>query len=579
MNIQILITKKIKKAMKSLNISNISILKVHPTINKIFGDYQIDGIFILAKKLNYSPKILAEKIINFSNLNNIAKKVHYVDPYFINIFLDKKWVSKKILHIISDSRYGVNFVKKPKRIVIDYSSPNIAKKMHVGHLRSTIIGDSIARILEFLGHNVIRVNHIGDFGTHLGILIAWIKKYKKENDLNLNKFELFYKKAKNEYENDFLFSKFASKYIIKIQKKDKSCYLLWKKILNLTVKHNQKLYKILNVSLKKENIMGESQYSNFLPVIIKELEKKGIAVSHKGSIVVFLSEFKNKMGKIMGVIIKRKDGAYLYSTIDLACIKYRCKILNANRILYFTDLRQKQHLKQVFSIAKKAGYISENISVEHHTFGMILNQKGKPFKTRSGKNIKLDFLLKKTIQEASLVIKNKNPNISLKDLKKFSKIIGIGSLKYSDLSKNRNTNYIFNWKKMLSFEGNTALYIQYAYIRILSILKKYYKIKLQNLSEIKKTIFFKEKKEIKLAIMLLQFEEIIDNISKTGMPHIMCTYLYKLSVHFTNFYENYPILNEKNKIIRNSRVQLCFLISKILKKGLNLLGIKTVNWM
>ncbi|WP_343182674.1 arginine--tRNA ligase [Buchnera aphidicola] len=547
------------------------------TDNTKLWHYQINGIIPVASKLKINTKILSEKIIKNINSYKIFKKIKYSSPGFINILIDENWISKKLENIYYSTRLGIKKNVK-KTVVIDYSSPNMAKEMHVGHLRSTIIGDVMARTMEFIGYQVKRMNHIGDWGIQFGMMIALIKKKKKLykiNQLSLQDLEKFYQKSKQIYEKNIIFKKKSHQYLIELQKKNKKYIEIWKKIIEITMIENQKIYDILNISLKKEHILGESFYIHFLPHMIKELKKKKITNNHLGNIIVYLENIKNKHGKPMGVILKKNDSSFLYSTIDLACLKYRMQILKANRIIYYTDIRQKQHLKQIEIIAKKAKYVPENFHLEHHAFGMVLTKENKPFKTREGKPIKLKTLIKESIKKSTDIIKKKNPYLNKKKISYISKIIGISAIKYSDLSKNRTKNYIFDWNKMLSFQGNTALYIQYTYTRICSIIKKNkLKIKKKN-----KKIILKKKIEIQISIKILQFEEILEDITNNGFPHFLCIYLFKLSSLFSIFYEKYPILYAKKIKTKYSRIKLSVLVAKTIKLGLKLLGIHTIEKM
>lgn len=323
--------------------------------------------------------------------------------------------------------------------------------------------------------------------------------------------------------------------------------------------------------------MGESSYQNMLPNVVMDLKNKKIAITSKGATVVFLhNSYPNKHNPDFGIIIQKQDGGYLYSTTDIACIKYRCETLRADRIIYYTDSRQKQHLIQAWEIAKKAGYVKKTISLEHHVCGMLFSKNGKPFKTRSGNAIKLTTLLDEAFKKALHIIQNKNPNLEHNKINKLAYIISIGAIKYSELSRNRTTNYTFSWDNMFKFEGNTAPYIQYAYTRIFSILKRFNKINFKNKHY---SIQLHSNTEIALAICLLQFHETIIIVSNKGTPHILCAYLYKLSVLFSLFYENCPILQEHDIYIQNSRLQLISLTGRILKTGLNLLGIEIIEYM
>ncbi|QJC37917.1 arginine--tRNA ligase [Enterobacteriaceae endosymbiont of Donacia bicoloricornis] len=574
MNIKKLLSKKIHQSMIQAGIPKKYNVILRSCKIKELGHYQINGIISAAIDLNINVNDLAIKVVKYLNLKKIVSKITISKLGFINLFIKKKWLSKQINLLITSKTLGLTKKIVSENIVIDYSSPNIAKEMHVGHLRSTIIGDSIVRILSFVGHNVIKSNHIGDWGTNFGILIAFLKLNNKKLNLLLSDIEKLYKQAQKKYIEDINFAKKARLYVVKLQNKDLSCLKIWKKIVDITMDYNYQLYKKLDIKLTCFDTMGESTYNNMLSNIIIDLKKKGIAINNNGTIIIPIEGMKNIKGGLMAVIIQKKDGAYLYATTDIACIKYRYEKFKANRIIYYVDARQNQYLKQIFHIVKKAKYVSSNVKLEHHMFGMILNNKNKPFKTREGKNIKLNDLINKSILKAKNIILKKNPFLNKNMLENLSYKIGIGAIKYADLSKNRINNYIFNWDKMLSLHGNTSLYIQYAYVRAISLLKKS-NVNLKNFLDLE--ICFINHYEFDLAISFLDFEEIILKIVNEGTPHILCNWLYKITVLFTSFYENCNILNINNKILKISRLKIVFLTSLFLKKGLYLLGIKTIK--
>lgn len=549
--------------------------QVRQTDKVQFGDYQANGIIAEAKKLDQIPLQLAKKVIQHLDLNGIAN-VEVVSPGFINIFLNREWLGKQATQALILPRLGISTLV-PQTIVIDYSAPNVAKEMHVGHVRSTIIGDAVVSTLLFLGHNVIRANHVGDWGTQFGMLIAYLEKQQnvQHSNIVLADLESFYREAKHTYEKDEAFAELARDYVVKLQGGDEYCHRMWKKLVDVTMRQNQKVYDRLNVTLTHKDIMGESFYNEMLPGIVADLREQGLAVISEGATVVFLDEFKNKEGDPMGVIIQKKDGGYLYTTTDIACAKYRYETLHADRILYYVDSRQHQHLQQVWSIVRKAGYVPESVSLEHHAFGMILSEDGRPFKTRSGGTIKLIDLLDEAIERALILVSEKNPEMSHQELQEVAEIVGIGAVKYADLSKNRATNYVFNWNNILAFEGNTAPYMQYAYTRLLSVFRKA-GIDADSLSG---DIVLTERHEAQLVTRLLQFEEAITQVARDGTPHVMCTYLYNLAGLFSSFYEHCPILSANDEQIRQSRLKLAALTAKTLKQGLNTLGIKTVERM
>ncbi|MEZ2683505.1 arginine--tRNA ligase [Proteus vulgaris] len=576
MNIQAFLSEKISVAMCAAGAPADSEPLVRQSAKVQFGDYQANGVMGAAKKMGIPPRQLAEKILEQLDITGIADKVEIAGPGFINIFLSPQWVAKQAEDALVDEHLNVTSVT-PQTIVIDYSSPNVAKQMHVGHLRSTIIGDASARTLSFLGHNVIRANHLGDWGTQFGMLIAYLEKKQNENaaDMALSDLEEFYREAKKCYDEDEVFAERARNYVVKLQGGDEYCRTMWRKLVDITMQQNQVTYQRLNVTLTEDDIMGESLYNPMLPGIVADLKAKGLAVESEGATVVFLDEYKNKEGEPMGVIVQKKDGGYLYTTTDIACAKYRHENLHADRVLYYIDSRQHQHLMQAWTIVRKAGYIPDSMSLEHHMFGMMLGKDGRPFKTRSGGTIRLTDLLDEAQERARTLIAEKNPDMDKDELNNVARVVGIGAVKYADLSKNRTTDYIFDWDLMLSFEGNTAPYMQYAYTRVASIFKRA-EIDENTLTQ---PITLAQSHEKQLALRLVQFDETIIQVAREGTPHVMCAYLYDLAQTFSGFYENCPILSAEDENTRQSRLKLARLTARTLKQGLDTLGIETVDRM
>lgn len=577
MNIQALLSEKVRQALIAAGAPADCEPQIRQSAKSQFGDYQANGVMTVAKKLGMAPRQLAEQVLSHLDLNHIAKRVEIAGPGFINIFLDPQFLAENVNRALQSERLGV--IQPPKQtIVIDYSAPNVAKEMHVGHLRSTIIGDAAARTLEFLGHKVIRANHVGDWGTQFGMLIAWLEKQQQENadDMALADLESFYRAAKKHYDEDEAFAERARRYVVKLQSGDEYCRQMWRKLIDITMTQNQATYDRLNVTLTRDDVMGESLYNPMLSGIVADLRAKGLAVESEGATVVFLDEYKNKEGEPMGVIIQKKDGGYLYTTTDIACAKYRYETLHADRILYYIDSRQHQHLMQAWTIVRKAGYVPPQVSLEHHMFGMMLGKDGKPFKTRAGGTVKLADLLDEALERARRLVAAKNPDMPADELEKLANAVGIGAVKYADLAKNRTTDYIFDWDNMLAFEGNTAPYMQYAYTRVLSVFRK---AEVDEATLAMATIMITDEREAQLATRLLQFEETLTLVARDGTPHVMCAYLYDLAGLFSSFYEYCPILTAENEHIRNSRLKLAQLTAKTLKLGLDTLGIETVERM
>ncbi|ENT5983400.1 arginine--tRNA ligase [Salmonella enterica] len=577
MNIQALLSEKVSQAMIAAGAPADCEPQVRQSAKVQFGDYQANGVMAVAKKLGMAPRQLAEQVLTHLDLSGIASKVEIAGPGFINIFLEPAFLAEQVQQALASDRLGVS---QPtlQTIVVDYSAPNVAKEMHVGHLRSTIIGDAAVRTLEFLGHHVIRANHVGDWGTQFGMLIAWLEKQQQENagDMALADLEGFYRDAKKHYDEDEAFAERARNYVVKLQSGDAYFREMWRKLVDITMTQNQITYDRLNVTLTRDDVMGESLYNPMLPGIVADLKAKGLAVESEGATVVFLDEFKNKEGDPMGVIIQKKDGGYLYTTTDIACAKYRYETLHADRVLYYIDSRQHQHLMQAWTIVRKAGYVPDSVPLEHHMFGMMLGKDGKPFKTRAGGTVKLADLLDEALERARRLVAEKNPNMPADELEKLANAVGIGAVKYADLSKNRTTDYIFDWDNMLAFEGNTAPYMQYAYTRVLSVFRK------ANIDEqalASAPVIISEDREAQLAARLLQFEETLTVVAREGTPHVMCAYLYDVAGLFSGFYEHCPILSAENDAVRNSRLKLAQLTAKTLKLGLDTLGIETVERM
>ncbi|HHF6634167.1 TPA: arginine--tRNA ligase [Haemophilus influenzae] len=577
MNIQSILSDKIKQAMILAGADQSCDALIRQSGKPQFGDYQANGIMAAAKKLGLNPREFAQKVLDNAQLSDIAEKLEIAGPGFINIFLNPTWLTTEISAALSHKNLGIQATNK-QTVVIDYSSPNVAKEMHVGHLRSTIIGDAVARTLEFLGHNVIRANHVGDWGTQFGMLIAYLEKMQHEHasEMELQDLEAFYREAKKHYDEDEIFAEKARNYVVKLQSGDEYCRTMWKRLVDITMQQNQHNYNRLNVTLTEKDVMGESLYNPMLPSIVEDLKKQGLAVENDGALVVYLDEFKNKDGDPMGVIVQKKDGGFLYTTTDIAAAKYRYETLKANHALVFSDTRQSQHMQQAWLITRKAGYVPDSFSLEHKNFGMMLGKDGKPFKTRTGGTVKLADLLDEAIERATVLINEKNTNLSNDEKEAVIEAVGIGAVKYADLSKNRTTDYVFDWDNMLSFEGNTAPYMQYAYTRIRSIFNK---TDINSTALLAAPLTIKDDKERTLVIKLLQFEEAVQTVGKEGTPHVLCAYLYELAGIFSSFYEHCPILNAEDESIKLSRLKLALLTEKTLKQGLTLLGIKTVEKM
>lgn len=529
-----------------------------------FGDYQFNGAMALSKQLHKNPREIATDILKHLDTSGIIAKAEIAGPGFINLWLNDVWVAEACAKARTDGRLGIAKKSNPVKVVVDYSGPNMAKQMHVGHLRSTIIGDTLANLLEFLGDEVIRQNHIGDWGTQFGMLIAYLEEMGEDGSGSLKDLEQFYKDAKKRFDEDAAFADKAREYVVKIQGGDEHCLNLWQKFIDISLGHCEEVYDKLCVRLTREDVKAESFYNEDLPEVIEDLAKEGRLRESEGAQCVFIEEDE------IPVIVQKGDGGYLYATTDLAALRYRANILGAKRISYVVDARQAGHFKQVFKVAKMSGFVPEDVKLEHVAFGTMMDQGGKPFKTRDGGTVKLIDLLDEAVVKAKAAIKEKD-DYSDEEVERLAKIIGIGAVKYADLSINRESNYIFNWDKMLSFEGNTSLYMQYAYARIQSIFRRYG-------GEIKGDIIVTDALEHRLSVMLLRFEEVLERAAEDAAPNQITTYLYELVTLFMRFYEQNPILKEGvDETIKSSRLSLADMTAKTIKQGLEILGIDVVD--
>jgi arginyl-tRNA synthetase len=546
---------------------------VAPAARPEYGDYQANGVMSAAKARRQNPRELAQKVVDKLDLAGIASRVEIAGPGFINITLAPEFIAAHVTAALEGEHLGV---PRPvvQRVVIDYSSPNLAKEIHVGHLRSTIIGDALARVLRFLGHTVIAQNHIGDWGTQFGMLTAYLVEVETETDttMALADLEDFYRRAKRRMDEDPNFADTAREYVVKLQGGDEQVNALWRRFLEVSMHHCEAVYATLGVGLTRADLQGESAYNDALPGIVEDLQAKGLAVESQGARVVFLDEFRNKEGGAQAYIVRKQDGGYLYSTTDLAAVRYRVDVLRADRVLYVVDQRQGLHFQQLFALSRKAGYVHEKVSLEHVGFGVMLGEDNKPFKTRSGGTVKLADLLEEAVERAFVLVSEKNPDLDEQTRWEIARAVGVGSVKYADLSKNRTSDYAFSWESMLAFDGNTAPYLLYAYARCAKVLRE------ADVAESPAAVTLGEAHEKALALHLVRFADAIHGVAKDTSPHHLCAYLFELAVIFSRFYENCPVLRSEGAV-RASRLQLCRVTADTLKTGLGLLGIRSLDVM
>jgi len=559
--------------------------QVRPATDVKFGDYQSNAVMSLAKRLKMQPRALAEKIVRKLEVDEFCAQMEVAGPGFINFRLKKEFVGSRLLEIYKDGeRLGIDKTRKPETIVVDFSGPNIAKEMHVGHLRSTIIGDCICSMLDFLGHSVIPQNHIGDWGTQFGMLCHYfVSHYVRpelrkrpdsthfvlpDGELHISDMEEFYKEAKKCFDTDEDFARNSRDYVVKLQSGDEHALSLWRYIVSQSMMHCKEIYDFLDIKLSLDDTRGESSYNSDLSNVVSELKKKNLAVESEGAVCVFPPGFKNKDGTALPLIIQKSDGAYLYATTDLAAIRFRVNQLKADRIIYVTDARQKLHFEMVFKAAEMAGWV-DNTELVHVTFGAMLGEDGRPFKTRAGKNVKLKALLTEAVQRARDIVEQKNPHLPPKAKDLIAQSVGIGAVKYADYSNNRSSDYVFSFDKMLAMNGNTAPYMQYAYARVNSIEKKAQSAKgdifgrLSSLDELS----LEEPQELELAKKLIGYPEAINSSAREYRCNYLTTYLYELAQKFSIFYTKSPVIKAPDDK-RPGRVLLCDLTRKTIAHGL-----------
>ena len=519
----------------------------------------------IAKQLGRNPRSIAQEIVDRAPLAELNAKLDIGGPGFINVRLDDNFLATALSQSTPSQP-----VKRAERIVVDYSSPNIAKELHVGHLRSTVIGDALVRLFEYVGHTVIRQNHVGDWGTAFGKLVAYFNADQDSHDLTIGGIEKLYVAASREFETNPDFAQIARNEVIKLQQQDPNTLKTWEHIVQASLEDVQHIYSELDISLQLSDVRGESSYNSGLPSIVHDLENAGLIVESEGAKCVFVNGFQRKDGSLLPMIVQKSDGGYLYHTTDLAALKHRTQELGADRIIYLTDSRQIHHFQILFAVGKRVGYISEDISTEHLVFGSVLNKDGEPFRTRSGDNVLLRELIEEGFERALDIVRSKSEHLTNGEQQQVARQVAVGAIKYADLSKNRTNDYRFDWDVMLSLDGNTAPYLQYAHARICSIFTRAKK----DMSKfLEGEIQLQHPSERSLALRLLRFAETLEQCLDERKPHYLCNYLYELTVHFMRFYENCPVLKANTPQLMNSRLRLCAKAAQVLRVGLENLGI------
>lgn len=550
-------------------------IQIDNTKDKAHGDFACNIAMILAKQAKLKPRDLAAQIVAAIPTNEQISKIEIAGPGFLNFFQNTQALADRLETALADPHLTVSKTTQNQRLVIDLSSPNLAKEMHVGHLRSTIIGDAVARVAEYLGDTVIRQNHVGDWGTQFGMLLAYMEENPTAAESELSDLENFYRIAKKRFDDSSEFATKAREMVVKLQAGDEKCLILWKKFNDISLGHCQQVYDRLDVKLNRTDVRGESAYNDDLPLIIEQLKAHNMLTTSDGAQCIFLEGFKNKEGEPLGMIVQKADGGYLYATTDLAAIRYRNNELKADRCLYFVDQRQSLHFDMLFAAARQAGFARPELMLEHMGFGTMNGEDGKPFKTRNGGVVKLVDLINEAEEKAYSLAKELNPELTEAECKQIAHSIGIGAVKYADLSKHRTSDYVFSFDNMLSLVGNTAPYLLYAYTRTAGVLRSANK----SVEQLTGKITLATAQEQDLAAHLMLFSETLNSVVEKGLPHLLCSYLYELAKQFSTFYEQCPILKADTEQQQQSRLRLTALTGRTLKQGLELLGLTPLERM
>jgi arginyl-tRNA synthetase len=539
-------------------------------------DYQANGAMALAKQMGRRPAEVAADVVAGADLGGICSTVEVAPQGFINLSLDDGFISDQATRLSGDRRLGVEPAPVPLTVVVDYSSPNVAKEMHAGILRTTIIGDALCRLLMLGGHRVIRENHIGDWGTNFGMLIEHvidIGEDKAAHELSVGDLDAFYKAARAAFDASPDFQERSRRRVVLLQSGDPETVRLWQVLVDESLVYFEEVYAKLGVRLTREDVAGESSYNAQLPVVVDELAEAGLLVESDGALCVFPPGYTNREGEPLPLIIRKSDGGYGYATTDLAALRDRFGRLGADLALYVVGAPQAQHLSMCFDVAAAAGYIPSGARPIHVSFGSVLGSDRKMFRSRAGESVKLVDLLDEAVARAGAAVRSKNPSLSGVEAAAVARAVGIGAVKYADLSTDRVRDYVFDWDRMLSFDGNTAPYLQYACVRCRSIFRR---------GEVDPAPFdaglvpveVREPEERALALALLGYEQAIGSVLESWSPHRLCTYLFELAGLYTDFFERCPVLKAPAPATRQSRLALCWLTARVLEAGLGALGIE-----
>ena len=543
------------------------------------ADAQVNGSLALAKVLGKTPREVAQMVLDAANLSDVCSATEIAGPGFINITFANEFLAREIAAAAADSRLGVRNAPTSKKVVIDYSAPNVAKEMHVGHLRSTVIGDALVRMLEFVGHSVVRENHIGDWGTPFGMLIEHLidlGETEAANELSVGDLDSFYRQARTKFDSNDEFKERARARVVLLQGGDEETLRMWKLLVAESTRYFDRVYQTLGVLLTADDLMGESVYNPLLAPVVDRLRATELLVTSDGAEVVFPEGFVNRENEPLPLIIRKTDGGYNYATSDLACVIDRVERIGAHVVLYVVGAPQAQHLEMVAAVSRMAGWVPEGTELTHVAFGNVLGADRKILKSRSGEVVKLDALLTESVERAAVAVKEKNAELSAEQQAEVARQIGIGAVKYADLSTDRIKDYVFDWERMLAFEGNTSPYLQYAHARICSIFRR---AGIDRAVVRTLTPTLDHVAERALALRLLQFDTAVWDTLEKYSPHRLCTYLYELASEFSAFYEHCPVLRADSEAQKMSRLALCDFTARVMEQGLSLLGIESPEQM
>ncbi len=542
------------------------------------ADFQANLAMSLAKRLGRPPREVAQALVATLSVADLCDAVEIAGPGFINLTLKNQYLSELLTLALRDPRLGVGCVTKPDTVVIDYVGPNVAKEMHVGHIRPCVIGDCLARVLEFLGHKLVRQNHIGDWGTPFGMLIEHLLDLggaEKAAELSVGQLDAFYKAARAKFDSEPTFAERSRQRVVALQAGDTATLQLWGSLVEASKKHFEKVFVRLAITMKPSDARGESFYNPYLAEIAKDLEERGVAQLGDGALCVFPAGFQNREGDPLPFIVRKKDGGFGYAATDLAALRYRAKELGGTRLLYVVGSPQAQHFSMLFAVGRLAGYVGAEVQTEHVGFGSILGEDRKMMKTRSGETVRLVELLDEGQERALATIEERGVELSVDAKRELARAISLGAIKYTDLSSDRIKDYVFDWQRMLAPEGNTGPYLQYAYVRIRSIFRKLAEGEVVNPAAIR----IQHDRERALALSLIGFEGAVQAVAHSLEPHKLCSYLYELASAFSAFWVACPVLQAETAEIRGSRLALSDLTGRVLGQGLELLGIQTPDRM